>query len=1175
MRFRSVRGGALSLLAGVFVLALLGGVRLHGQGSVGTLNGSVIDTSGAVIPGATVVITNANTAVEMRTATTSAGAYTFPYLPAGTYSIRATAPGFRTAVREEVLLKVGQTLTVNIGLEVGAVTEEVTVIGSPPILESGTAEVGRYISDEEYQNWPILVADGQRQIQSFIFSSLPGTTGGEFEGAINGGQQYSHEILIEGIPVGRMDLMGGNNNEMSPGAESIGEFKLHSGAMGAQYNGGQTAVANFAIKSGGNQVHGSAFYYVQNEALNANTYANNSRGRDKTPDRTNNYGYQIGGPIVIPKVINGRNKLFFANTFERTTRSTFNIDGFNTTLPTTDFKQGNFSRLFDPGFTGQAESGSVIGVDGLGREVRFGQIYDPLSTRALPDGTVVRDPIPNNIIPSTRMSNVANNVVNAVGIVDPELDQMVRNTPSIGTCCPFFRLWTIGTKVDYHLNESNSFSGYWNSEQRSRNNSPGGRYGPVPGLPTGAFQNQNTPSQMVRLSWNATISPTVLNRLAGGYNRFRNSNESVFVDEDWASQVGVQNTSSSHFPRMNFGGNEWHGGSIFQIGSSSAGEGFNGSWIFQDDLTIIRGKHTFRLGYEYRRYWLNTRAKDGSGNFNFRPIQTQLAGFSDETGHAFASFLLGAVHSAGRGVTTLLSGHRHPSHGFYISDDYKVTPKLTLNLGLRWEIIRPFSELTDRMSQIDLDTPNPAADGRPGALVFGDRFQDTYPFMIGPRFGAAYQLGEKMVLRAGYGLTNSPQIRNDWGFDGFTTGFSASIPINSGTSPTGFVDDPAHYLDEPYPSLDAPLPNTDPGQQLFTSRMTTAPDSNRLPYVQNWNFTIQRLLPYDTVFEAAYIGNKGTRLRNAHTADAYNALPASMLSMGDILRERVGDHPEFRPYPSFPDSQTVAQALRRFPQYNAVEEAYPYNATSTYHSLQLTVRRRFDSGFGLLGAYTWAKTLAISDNQLAINWDGGMQDQFNRGLERSVSNQHIPHQFRLTWLYEMPSIGESKVLKFLVGGWTLSGIHQYQTGGVISLGQSGLNTPAGFGSIRPDIISSNLALGGASDELDFFVGTPYLNPSAFAESPRTGNGVPLRPGTAPRRLDHVRGPHSSSERFRITKKFLFAEGVNFEIGAAMINPFNRHTRGFVTTNVSSADFGKLRIDGSGQRVIQIEARIQF
>ena len=213
------------------------------------------------------VATNIDTGVETRTSSTSAGSYTIPYLQSGNYTLRVTAGGFRTSQQENVTLRVGQVQTINITMEVGAITEQVNVTATAQTLEAGTAEVGRYINTHEYQNWPIMVDDGQRQIQSFIFRSLPGTTGGEFEGSINGGQQYSHEILIEGMPVGRMDLSGGNNNEMSPSAETVSEFKLHTGAIGAQYNGGQTAVANFNIKSGTNDLHGSAFYYIQNEAF--------------------------------------------------------------------------------------------------------------------------------------------------------------------------------------------------------------------------------------------------------------------------------------------------------------------------------------------------------------------------------------------------------------------------------------------------------------------------------------------------------------------------------------------------------------------------------------------------------------------------------------------------------------------------------------------------------------------------------------------------------------------------------------------------------------------------------------------------------------------------------------------------------------------------------------------
>src|SRR6266566_3833394 len=255
------------------------------QGPVGTINGSILDPGGAVVPGATVVATNIATGVESKTTSTSAGAYTFPYLPAGTYTIRVSAPGFRTSTAENVILRVAQDLTLNISLEVGTVSQNVTVSDQPPLLETSKAEIGRYISVEEYKSWPILVDDGQRQIQSFIFSSLPGTSGDTFQGSINGGQEYSHEILIEGIPVGRSDLSGGNNNEFSPSAEAVSEFKLQTGAMGAQYNGGQTAVANFNIRSGTNGLHGSAFYYIQNEALNALDLQSKTAGDKKAKFR--------------------------------------------------------------------------------------------------------------------------------------------------------------------------------------------------------------------------------------------------------------------------------------------------------------------------------------------------------------------------------------------------------------------------------------------------------------------------------------------------------------------------------------------------------------------------------------------------------------------------------------------------------------------------------------------------------------------------------------------------------------------------------------------------------------------------------------------------------------------------------------------------------------------------
>jgi hypothetical protein len=409
---------------------------LFAQGERGTFNGTVSDPSGAVIAGATVRAINVATNVETPVTTTSAGVYRMPYLPPGTYRLLASAPGFKTAVRENVILAVAQTLTVDFVLEVGQVTDQVTVSAEPPLLETGTAEIGSYVTKKEFDTWPIVVGDGRRQIQQFIFTSLPGTVDGTFQGSINGGQYYSHEILIEGISIGRMDLQGGSNNEFSPSAESVSEFKLQTGTVGAQYSGAQTAVANFATKSGTNEVHGSAYYYVQNDAFRANGFNNNASEIPRQPFKQHNFGYSIGGPVYLPKIYNGKNRTFFFHNLERTRVRNYVSTDFST-LPVPDFKRGDFSRLFDPAFTGNSRSGSMLGTDALGRSVRFGAVYDPATARQV-DGRWVRDPFPGNIIPQNRWSPVSRNILEMAPITDPAFDTMLRNIPNLGTCCPHF-----------------------------------------------------------------------------------------------------------------------------------------------------------------------------------------------------------------------------------------------------------------------------------------------------------------------------------------------------------------------------------------------------------------------------------------------------------------------------------------------------------------------------------------------------------------------------------------------------------------------------------------------------------------------------------------------------------------------------------------------------------------
>jgi hypothetical protein len=1158
---------------------------LWAQGERGAFNGIITDSSGSVVPGTTVRATEVTTNVETVTTTTDAGVYRLPYMPSGTYRISASKPGFQTSVRENVVLHVAQTLTVDFTLQVGALNEQVTVSSEAPLLESSTAEIGRYVSKKEFDTWPILVSDGQRQIQEFIFDSLPGAVGNTFQGSINGGQFYSHEILIEGIALGRFDLQGGSNNEFSPSADAVSEFKLQTGAMGAQYNGGQTSVANFAIRSGTNQIHGTAFTYVQNDALNANSFSNNATGRRRPPYKLFNFGYGVGGPVYIPKIYDGRNKSFWFTNFEKNRVRNFNSTGF-ITLPIPAFKQGDFSRLFDPKFTGQPLSGSVIGTDALGRSIRYGQIYDPLSTQSV-NGAIVRDPFPGNIIPQSRWDPVSKNILQLAPITDPILDRMLLNYPSISTCCPIFDEHIIGVKGDQILTSKHRLAAYFNYTFRQRNNSPNGRWGVPPGTPTDVYQLQYTPGRMVRIAEDWTVTPAILNHAAIGYNRFGNLNQSVYVDQGWPAKIGLQNVAQTTFPALTFGGPSYLGGGIGaggRLGSTNAGGSYNGSTIGQDDLTIIRGAHNFKAGFELRRYYYNTRGKSGSGTFAFNPIQTQLPGYADSTGHAFASFLLGAVQSTSRGIVAANFGHRVSEPAFYFMDDWKVNKKLTLNLGLRWEIIGGLYEVAGRMSNLDPFAPNPGAGGRPGALVFADQlgkkgFQNTYYRQIDPRFGFAYALHEKAVIRGGYAITNTPPISNGFGFPG-TLGYNGSISLNSSNTPLKFPQDPVMFLSQRYPDFAGTLPNHSPTLANGLGTTYIRPDGSRVPYVQNFNLGVQYQLPASTVLEVSYIGTKGTRLE-APGLDDLNQVRAAALALGDALLDPLSAHPGLVPLPYAGFSGTVAQALRPFPQFQGISQGqWPDFGTSFYSSLQIQATRHFTKGLALLAAYTWSKAIGLVDN---AGPDGAQasQDVYNRRLERSVESFNVPQYLKLSWVYELP-IGPGKKLNIsgvagrLVGGWTLTGIQSYRSGDALQITTSGLRSDTMFnGAFRPDLIPGVPVVTDRGGPVAFGTGTQYLNPAAFAQLPKTANNVPLRLGTAPRYLPNVRGPALYSESFGIMKRFAFTETRSIEVRGDFSNAFNRAGRGDPVTDVTSPLFGKITGAAYGPRNIQLEARINF
>ena len=350
------------------------------------------------------------------------------------------------------------------------------------------------------------------------------------------------------------------------------------------------------------------------------------------------------------------------------------------------------------------------------------------------------------------------------------------------------------------------------------------------------------------------------------FNRFMNKNGAPDDDQrEPCLNIGCKTCRAQCSPVNSTDGDRLRGQQY--RGWASSPIRVNGGWIFQDDVTWLHDPIAFISATVQAATSIMTALSD-AGTFTFSARQTDSPGQLTSTGNSFASFLLGAAYSSNHGIQGYSQGFRQPQHGLYFMDDWKVTPRLTVNLGMRWEIIPPFYEVTNRMSEVSLAAQNPEA-LRPGALVFPDRANNTYWRQILPRVGIAWHAMDKLVVRAGYGITSTPPIANNWGYGGFTYGFNASVPTIAGTSPTGFVDDPAIYLRNPYPSLKGSLPNTDPNSANYQNVSTTAPDANRPGYVQNYNVTLQYQLPGDTVLEAAFVGNKGTRVWGGSPGSSY------------------------------------------------------------------------------------------------------------------------------------------------------------------------------------------------------------------------------------------------------------------------------------------------------------------
>jgi hypothetical protein len=1176
----------------LLIMIMTAAPALHAQSVMGTITGMVTDTSGAVIPAAQVVARNTSTGVEMRAVSSSTGNYVLQNLQVGTYDVSVSNAGFKTWSRAGLALSSNETLRADAVLEIGQVSERVVVTAAAPPLRTESTEVSTTMENNLVQNVPLPMAGiggGMRNAFN-IMMMMPQVKSGNGEGAwddfqIGGGQQHDWNVAVDGLSV----EMGWRNhvgymNRLTPPIDGVEEFRIETATFKAEDSRASGGMITIVTKSGTNELHGSAFDYYQSQKFNANSWRNNKLGRARSVFHRNDFGGTAGGPVYIPKVYNGKDKTYFYFSYEGY-RFPQTSDIGELTIPLAEMKQGDFSRWVD-------DKGNMI------------PIYDPSTTRTV-DGKIVRDPFPGNMIPQNRLSPIALNI--AKYLPDPTVPGLVRNYRMTGNQ-PRKRIENAYmTKLDHAFGSSNRLAFtwtkngyYWNNayDQDPLNpNNWGGNVLPWPLASPSGDRHYHKGDQyygnVFRLNDTHVVSPSVVNTLTLGFHRLTHPEHDVTTNtENWGQVLGgVKNNpgNNAHFPAVFFNTDNYYGWETTKFWDE-----YHNVFGLEENVSWVKANHSFKFGYTYQNLMLNRDDHNNeAGTFNFHRLGT--AAPLDNTGasgNAFASFMLGQVQSGNFTVprATLM---RWPYHAFFAQDDWKITPRLTANIGFRFEMNMPVYEKHDRISYFDANLPNPAASGYPGALRFVGQGEGRsgartfYPIAkgYGPRLGFAYQLNDNTVVRAGGGIFYAP-IKFSPSNAGFTAGPGWSS-ADQGVSP-------AFDWDDGFPAWQVP-PFINPGFNAGQS-VTWAfeNDLGKLPTNYTWNFAVQRALPGQFVLDLTYTGNKGTFLASDRVN--YMQIDPRYAHLGSLLNRpiddpevvRLGFRPPFANFRELLGSRaTLGQSLRMFPQYSGVGTGGMQNhsGNSTYHAMIVKLSKRYSHGLSLVSSYTWSKMLSDADS--AEPWiagvvgagigAGGAQNHYNRSVEKSYSVLDIPHMFKLTAAYDLPFgkgkpfLADNSVLGYVLGNWNVAAFVFAQSGYPLGVIDTGYQNFLNAGTPRPHVLTHDWRAPVSGSEFDpdkdlmldrsAFVRrtNPALDP--FGDAPRF-NGVT-------RMFGRVR------ENVNITRQFPVFERVRMDFRWEIYNLFNHHTWSRPDSlDLANTQFGKIT-NAEGNRTMQFGLKLVF
>jgi len=1130
----------------VFMLVLLP-FGLTAQSEKAQLTGNITDSTGALVAGVEITVTHVATGVKRTTMSNEAGSYTVPLLEPGQYTIHASKAGFRPVSRSGIELHVNQTARIDIALEVGPLTESVQVVAAAPLLQSATSDLGHVVENRQILDLPLngrntialaALAPGIRP--QGTFGANPATvnyTGwGNF--SANGGIANINEILIDGASGTTAAL---NGVVYMPPVDATEEFKVQTNNFSAEFDRTAGGVINVNLKSGTNTLHGTLYEFLRNDRLDANDFFANRAGKKKPVLRYNQFGASAGGPIR-------RDKTFFFGLYEGFRQRQGRV--LTATVPTALERAGNFS---------QTRNASGI--------VRT--IYDPLSTRRTADGRgYLRDPFAGNTVPADH-----------IDAVSARLSQFLwppPNTPG----APFTNADNFSTsssqptnedqftiKIDHQFNPSHRLSGSYSYTFFDL-----GGWDPFRNKTTLADDGraEKNRTQFLALNDSYVLNPTTILDVRASFSRFRDERIPMSFGQD-LTQLGFPRALNDavqwkHIPNIHVSGV-----ADFNSSTGSTIYGVQNNYSLGGSLSLIRGKHSAKIGSLYRVLQLNrVQSNLASGDYSFNEAFTRADPLTSSvtSGFGFASFLLGFPSSGNaQKVSRLATQTRYIS--WYLQDDWRLTSKLTLNLGLRYSIEPFITERYNRLSRFDFDAvPTQAArfTGLPlrGGLVFmNDKDRSpagTFFKEWAPRFGFAYSLFSKTVVRGGYGIFWLPTNAANTTGNTNNPAYGVSTPFLS--SVDGGIT-PADRLSNPFPNGLLDPPGAAAGADTLIGQSINAWVAAIQPgYVQQWNFDIQQELGGGLAIDLAYAGSKGTDL--PHSLNL-NQLPTDLLRLGVSLNDKLTN-----PFYGLVTTGTLSaatitrqQTLLPFPQFTGVSTNNDYPiGNSTYHSMQMKVTRRFSSGAQVTAAYTLSKS--ISDTESFTGWlepggqAAGYIDSYNRRLEKALSNFDVTHRLVLSYNYQLPFgagraiLGSAKgVAGKLVSGWQVNGITTLQSGYPVVAG-------------RPNVVGDPRLSGPESERLN-----RWFNTAAFVPVPA------FTIANAPRTLPSMRSDGVSNFDFSTFKNTAIGERYNLQFRAEFFNFLNHVTFGRPNSSFGTSQYGLVNTQVNLPRQIQLALKLIF